>query len=464
MKIYSIVFITLALSGCGTWLKSDYQRPMLSIPAVWRIQDTGAGYINNTTHWWDNFQDPQLSRVLIQVLETNNDLALAGIQLKQARIAAGLSNTNLTPNVSVEGAASNSKTLKDHSASTESYSTSLGLSYELDLWGKLAQEREESAWRVKASEQDKQATALLLIGTTAQLYWQIAKLNQQIDNQQQSLDIANETLGLVHSRYLAGDVGQQDLLQAQQTLLDRQNQYHSLVQQREESRNAITLLFNRSPEQRPSELRTLNINQTVPIAARLPLDVISQRPDVRAAEWNLRAALAGSDVEKLRFYPSLSLNASLGAGSSIFQQWFNSPVRTLGTAVTLPFVQWNRVQLTIEKSKLDVQRAAIEFRSKVYSALSDVDNAMTQRLTYQQQKQNQRQNLKLSQQRLSLAKSQYESGSVSFQTLLDAQDALFAGESNLAEIQYNYLNSTMKLWLALGGGINNVDYFYKDIQ
>jgi outer membrane protein TolC len=185
----------------------------------------------------------------------------------------------------------------------------------------------------------------------------------------------------------------------------------------------------------------------------LPVEVIARRPDVKAAEGRLRAALAGSDVERLSFYPSLSLAASLGSASSIFSQWFSNPVRTLGANAALPFVQWNTVQLTIEKSDLDVKQAAIVFRSQVYNALADVDNAMSQRLSYQQQKINQQQNLQLSQQRLVLARSQYQAGAVSFQSLLDAEDDLLTIETNLSDLQYNYLNATMKLWLALGGGV-----------
>ncbi|WP_337261271.1 MULTISPECIES: TolC family protein [unclassified Serratia (in: enterobacteria)] len=452
-KISLAITISLLLTGCGSLVKSDYQQPMLSVPKQWRVQDTGSGFLKQTDHWWDNFNDPQLSMLIGRVLTSNNDLAIAGLQLRQARLAAGLTNTNLTPNVAVNGGASNTKNLRENREPVEAYSASVGLSYELDLWGKLARAREQAEWLVKASEQDRQNTALTLIGTTAQLYWQIANVNQQIVHQQAGLEIGKQTLEIVQSRYAAGSAGQIELLQAQQSLLDRQNQYQNLLQQREAARNAMAILFNRSPNDRQPERASLDVTQNVPIAQTLPLDVISRRPDVQAAEARLRATLAGSDVERLSFYPTLSLSATLGAGSAIFQQWFSNPYRTLGTNAALPFVQWNTVQLTIEKSDLDVQQAAITFRSKVYNALSDVDNAMTQRLSYQQQRANQQQNLQLAEQRWALAKSQYEAGAISFQALLDAEDALLNSKINLSQLQYNYLNATMTLWLALGGGV-----------
>ncbi|AHG19281.1 RND transporter [Chania multitudinisentens RB-25] len=456
-KLSLVMAVSLLLSGCGSLVKSDYQQPMVSVPEQWRVQepaqDTGAGFLHQTEHWWDHFNDPQLSTLISRALTSNNDLAIAGLQLKQARLAAGLANTNLTPNVAVSGSASNNKNLRRNTEPQESYSTLLDLSYELDLWGKLARAREQAGWQAEATAQDRQNTALTLIGDTAQYYWQIANLNQQITQQKAGLEIGRKTLEMVQARYAAGAAGQIDLLQAQQSLLERENQYRNLQQQREQARNALAILFNSSPTDRQPERTALDMTQNVPIAQTLPLEVIARRPDVQGAEARLRAALAGSDVERLSFYPTLSLSASLGAASEVFQQWFSNPYRTLGTSVALPFVQWNTVQLTIEKSELDVQQAAITFRSKVYNALSDVDNAMTQRLSYQQQRKNQQQNLQLSQQRWALAKNQYEAGAVSFQTLLDAEDALLTSEITLSELQYNYLNATMKLWLALGGGV-----------
>lgn len=452
VKSIIFLFIIQLLTGCGSILKSNYQQPMLLVPSEWKIKDSGIGYLHHSDHWWDNFNDPQLSESINNMLVSNNDLAIAGLTLQKARLTARLTNTNLTPDISLTGVGNNTQSLNENTLPRENYSSSLGLSYELDLWGKLARSREQATWLANATEQDRQETVLSLIGTTANLYWQIAKLNQQLCYQQAALDISQDTLKILQSRYIAGDASEIELLQGQQSLLERQNQYQNIVQQREVARNSMGLLLNRSPNYPQAERQLLDLQQQVSIDQSSPLQVIAQRPDVQAAEWRLRAALAGSDVAKLNFYPTLSLGASLDAGSTVFSQWFSNPSRTLNASGMLPFLQWNTVQLTIDQSKIDVQLAAINFRHKVYSALKDVDDAMMQRLSYQLQKQNQWQNLQLNQRRLNLTKNQYQAGSVSFQTLLDAQDTLLTNEINLSELQYNYLNATMKLWLALGGG------------
>ena len=338
-----------------------------------------------TENGW-RFNDPRLSRVIEQVLESNNDLAAAAITLQQARVAAGLTRTNVTPDVRASGSISNSKTVRQGTPAQESYSGGIAIAWELDLWGKLARTREQSEWQARASEQDYHATVLSTIGTTAQLYWRIALYNQQIRNQRDGLTISEQTVQQVASWFNAGKVGQLDVLQAQQALLERKNQLRTLVQQRQNTRNALALLLNRPAEQHADESIALDVHQQVPISRTTPLRAIAQRPDIQAAESRLRAALAGYDAARLQFYPALSLDASLNAGSQVFSQWFRDPILTTGAALALPFIQWNTRQLTVEQADLATKLAAVAFRSTAYTALAEVDEAMENRLSADEQR------------------------------------------------------------------------------
>lgn len=447
MKRFLLLPVLLLLAGCSSLTRSDYQRPLLSLPTQWQpATDTVSEY------GWQRFGDPRLARVIEQVLESNNDLAAAAITVQQARVAAGLTDTNMTPDVAVSGSASNSKNVRRGTSSQESYSSSITIAWELDLWGKLARAREQSAWEAVASEQDYHATVLTTMGTTAQLYWRIALYNQQIRNQRDGLAISRQTVQQVQSWFNAGKVGQLDVLQSQQALLERENQWRTLIQQRQNTRNALALLLNRPAEQHADEAPALDVNQQVPIAQKTPLRVIAQRPDIQAAESRLRAALAGYDASRLQFYPALSLDASLNAGSQIFSQWFSDLIRSIGGALTLPFIQWNTQQLTVKQADLAVKQAAITFRSTAYAALAEVDEAMENRLSADEQRARLHQSLALSQRRLTLTESRYRAGAVDFQTLLDAQDDLLTLENSLAQTQYDYLYATLQLWLAQGGG------------
>ena len=447
MKRLLVLLALLLLAGCGSLTRSDYQRPLLSLPTQW-----GPATDTVSEYGWQRFGDPRLSRVIEQVLESNNDLAAAAITVQQARVAAGLTDTNMTPDVAVSGSASNSKNTRRGTSAQENYSSGITIGWELDLWGKLARAREQSEWEAVASEQDYHATVLTTMGTTAQLYWRIALYNQQIRNQRDGLAISQQTVQQVTSWFNAGKVGQLDVLQAQQALLERENQWRTLVQQRQNTRNALALLLNRPAEQHADESPALDANQQVPIEQKTPLRVIAQRPDIQAAESRLRAALAGYDASRLQFYPALSLDASLNAGSQIFSQWFSDPIRTIGGTLALPFIQWNTQQLTVKQADLAVKQAAIAFRSTAYAALAEVDEAMENRLSADEQRARLHQSLILSQRRLTLTESRYRAGAVDFQTLLNAQDDLLTLENALAQTQYDYLYATLQLWLAQGGG------------
>ncbi|KNC95635.1 TolC family protein [Trabulsiella odontotermitis] len=451
MKITYFLPALMLLTSCGHVTRSDYQRPLLSLPTQWQPA-SGVETTHAVKNWWQRFDDPRLSRVIEQVLASNNDLAAAAITLQQARIAAGLTRTNLTPDVAVSGSASNSKNLRRNPTVQETYSSGITIGYELDLWGKLARTREQSEWEAVASEQDYDATLLSTIGTTAQLYWSIALNNQQIRNQLAGIAISEQTVQQVDSWYRAGKVGQLDLLQAQQSLLSRQNQLRALQQQRDNARNALALLLNRPAEQHADETTILDARQRVPVLQKTPLNVIARRPDIQAAESRLRAALAGYDASRLSFYPTLSLDAALNAGSQIFSQWFSDPIRTVGGSLALPFIQWNTMTLTVKQADLQVKQAAIAFRSTAYAALAEVDNAMEKRLSAEEQRARLQASLALSQQRLWLTESRYRAGAVDFQTLLDAQDDVLTLENSLAQTQYDYLYATLQLWLAQGGG------------
>ncbi|MEE4411012.1 MULTISPECIES: efflux transporter outer membrane subunit [unclassified Serratia (in: enterobacteria)] len=444
-----LALVMLLNGGCGQRSSGTVAQSQITLPQQWRVDDNGAGAVRGEATWWDNFNDPQLSALIGSVLASNQDLALAGLQLRMALLDAGLVSGNLTPDVTASLSGSNSKTLRN-TLRQESYRGTLSLSYELDLWGKLARAREQAEWLANASELDRQNTALVLIGTSARLYWQIANLNRQNSNQQAALTIAQGTLQLVKARHAAGDIGQFELLQAGQRVLERGNQLIDLRRQREEARNSLALLFGQSPLMRRWERQSLAI-ESVAIVQRQPVAVIAQRPDVQAAERRLRAALAGAELARLSFYPALSLSAALDAGSQVFRQWFSDPTGTVGGVLTLPFIEWRKMRLTSEKALLQAQQAEIQFRDAAYRALADVDNAMEQRLDAQRQIGNQQKLLAMSRQGVLLAQHQYRSGAVSLQTLLDAQDALLSGENALSELQYRYLNATMQLWLALGG-------------
>lgn len=454
MKISILAAAVLAggvLSGCGSALQTQYHTPAASLPAQWSgSADATALAATTSTPWWHAFNDPQLDALIERALSSNNDLAAAGWKVRQARLQAGLTDTNLTPTVSVGANGSLAKPLNG-GASTRTYGVTGSLSYEIDLWGKLARQRDVSQWEATATELDRQNTALSLVGTTADLYWQLAYLNQRIASTEQSIAYAERTLALVKTQHAAGASSGLDEVQSAQSLATQRAGLATLVQQREEARNALAILFDQAPENRSAELPQLPIGSLPDVPAGVPADVLARRPDLQAAEARLRESLANVDYTRASFYPAFTLTGSVGTSSTSLANVLRDPVGTLGAGLTLPFVQWNTTQLTIKVSQAQYEQAVVTFRQTLYSALADVENALSARTQYLQEQQQRQLAFDYAVRAEKLSETRYRVGQTSVKDWLDQQEARRTADLALAENRYNQLLNLMKLYQAVGG-------------
>jgi NodT family efflux transporter outer membrane factor (OMF) lipoprotein len=452
--IRSAVIIFLAtcsiLCSCSLLPRSDYHRPNVQLPGCWQGQAVTGSAIAAREKWWKNFNDPILDELIDRALRTNNDLAAATIKVQRARLQSGLADTNLTPTVSISAAGSISRDLKN-STESQAHSVTGSLSYELDLWGKLAATRDASRWEAQASEVDRQNTALSLIGTTAAAYWQVAYANQRIALSEASIAYAEKTLELVKSKYRAGAVSGLDMVQARQTLASQKATLTQLLQQRTEARNALAILFDQAPQNSLPEQRQLPDGPLPTIEPDLPVSVLSRRPDLRAAEWRLREYLANVDVSRASFYPSFTLTGSLGGSSTSLKEVLQNPVATLGAGLVLPFVQWNTMQLTIKVAQTNYEEAVVNFRQTLYKALRDVENALSAHTQYQAESVYLENALALARQTEQLAQIRYRAGATGVQVWLDAQETRRTAETTLAANRLNRLKNVMTLYQALGG-------------
>ncbi|GLI38162.1 efflux transporter outer membrane subunit [Geobacter hydrogenophilus] len=441
----------LLLAGCNGLLpRSQYTRPDVTLPQQW--QETG---ITGTTvaareQWWRDFNDPALSELIERALKTNNDLAAAAIRVRRAQLSARLTGTNLTPSVSVGATSSITRDLKNH-VNTKTSGVTGTASYELDLWGKLSSARDTSRWEAEATESDRQSTALSLIGTVATNYWQIAYLNERIATVEASIAYAEKIWDLTEVKYRAGAVSALDQTQARQTVAAQKAQLTELLQQRTEARNALAILFDQAPENSVPERQRLPDGSLPTVAAGLPASLLGQRPDLRAAEQRLRKYLASIDTTRASYYPSFTLTGTLGTSSTSLLDLLRNPYAALGAGVTLPFIQWNTMKLNEEISKTEYEEAVVTFRQSLYSALSDVENALSARTRTEEEVMQLEESLALAKKAEELAEIRYRAGSTALQPWLDAQESRRDAERALAAVRLNRLRNCMALYQAIGG-------------
>jgi NodT family efflux transporter outer membrane factor (OMF) lipoprotein len=452
------------LAGC-TALHTPYQAVPVTTPATWQNQPVqGAGDVNAILRdrWWRNFNDAQLNQLIELALARNNDLAAAAILVRRAQLQAGLATTN--PTVSLSLNTTNSRNLGGSSSSipdfpgapTSSRSQSLNarVAYEVDLWGKLASQRDAAAWEALATAEDRDSAALSLIGTTANLYWKIANLQQRIALSEQSIAYVARILELVRVQYDAGAVSSLEVLEAERSLASQQASHTQLLQELVETRTAMAILFDGPPETGSNEHYRLAVDTLPAVDAGLPSELLARRPDLRAAELRLRKTLSSADAARTAYYPSFSLTGTLGSGSSTLQNLLQNPVATLTTGLTFPFLQWNQMQLNIAVSKVDYEKATVDFRQTFYKALGDVEIALSARSQFQAQGIKLDQSLAAAKRIERLYQERYRAGSVALKIWLDAQETLRSAEIAVADNNLNLLNSQVKLYQALGGDMH----------
>jgi len=187
------------------------------------------------------------------------------------------------------------------------------------------------------------------------------------------------------------------------------------------------------------------------IAAGLPADILSRRPDLKAAELRLRESLATKDATTASYYPSISLTGNLGSSSTSLTQLLKNPALTLGASLSLPFLQYNDMKRDLAISQLDYEKAIVQYRQTLYQAFADVENALSARTEISQQVQLQQRNLELAEKVERLTQVRYRYGAVALKTLLDQQETTRTARLTLVNTKQSQYNAYVTLMQALGG-------------
>lgn len=451
-KLSLILMMSISFVGCSAIVKTPYQSPAVEIPTQFQTTQKGLSIDEFSDQWWTLFKDQNLNQLVDDVIARNSDLAVAGIALKQARLQAKLTESQQGLRVGANASTGHNIDLSSGNDSSRGVSLNGNVSYELDLFGKLANQTDAARWEALATAQDYQATAQSLIATTCNLYWQLGYLNERSTVLNANLDTSKKLLQLVEIQYKAGAVSGLELTQAQQAVQSQLATLSQLRQQLLETRTAIAVLLHQPVQQLAiTEPKKLPQTQLPQIDAGLPADLLARRPDLNAAELRLRKALSNKDATKASYYPSISLTSAVGTSSTSLTQLLQNPALSLGANLSLPFLQYNDMKRNLEISDLEYESTILNYRKTLYQAFADVENALSNRVELNQQIEHQRKNLALSQKSAQLNEVRYRNGAIALKNVLDAQENVRNTQIALTQMQYNQYNAYVTLIQALGG-------------
>ena len=461
-----LAILLLSVMG-GCQMGPDYSRPDLELPSEFRrsmpVPQAPETEIDLAVRSWQEvYQDPHLQHLIATGLTENLDLALAQSRLNQARLAMAVSRSPLFPqlDLGLESERERDSLLTNSSAGPETTSNlELGLSWEIDLWGKVRRTIEASEARWLATVEERQALRVSLIGQIASVYFELLDIDNRLAISESTVASREEGVHFERLRKDQGVVSELEVQQAEVELASAKARLPLLKRNRLLKENQLSILLGRAPG---SIDRDRNLGgQFVPdhIPAGLPSTLLQRRPDIRKAEQELIAANAAIGIAEAALYPSLSLTGMYGRESESLRHLLTSGggAWTMGFDAVLPVFTAGRNRAELALAREQCEQARIHYRQVVLQALQEVSNALESFARTQEDLEAQENLVSATREYVRLGRLQYYNGVLSYLDLLDAQRSLFNAELALSESKRDRLLVLVQLYKALGGGWSQQD-------
>jgi multidrug efflux system outer membrane protein len=451
----------LLLASC--MVGPNFQLPGASGGTKWK-QSPSTAATSLPDNWWRLFNDRELTRLVDRALTANNDLAAAGARVETSRALVGLDRAKLFPTLDLTGSAGINRSSSDALGANlppgasvpleqQRYRSTFDLAYDPDLWGRNKRAIEASSAQAAAAEALLDSQRLGIATEVARQYFLLRGLDAQAAVLKSTIKSRQDGLDIQKSRTAAGlDDG--IATSRARTELELAHNDLSLVQrQRGSAEHALAVLCGTTPS--GFSIGEHKTESTLPdIRPGLPAQVLSRRPDVRAAVQNLRAACAEIGIAEAAFYPNFSLTASGGFESidvARFLDWENR-VLSLGAGIAAPIFKGGANKANYQAARSRYDEALAAYRQSLLIALQEVEDALVDLKGLAQSRTSLEGALKSSMETKSLSQERYDKGLTSYFEVVDAERGVLQIQLSLSRLHADQRITLAALAKALGGG------------
>jgi NodT family efflux transporter outer membrane factor (OMF) lipoprotein len=458
-KLALSIALALALTTTGCALQSKVPALLQSdILAGFLMQPDAVDIAWPQSDWWQNFQSSELSALIAQVQAGNLSLASNQRNLQSAQLTLRDAGFNLLPRVNVGvgvGAGYQQARVNNQStsASTNSpFELAATLSY-TDLLAKPAIYTQSVASYDSREAAIADAT-LNTLGTSASTYFQLLLIRDKLEAARQNVANAQAISNIVDARVDAGVAVPLEALQQQIALQREQANLRSLQQSDFAARASLALLSGQSVQGFEVTTQSLVAIRVPQIAPGLPSELLQRRPDLVQAEAELRSAVAGMDIARSDYFPSISLTGNVSASSSSLSELIQSPDLFInaGTSVLQTLLDTGQRSRNLERNQLTVENGLASYRQSVLFAFNEIDVLLGAMRLQQEQVAVGLSNLGAAEEAFRIAQVRYEEGVLDFQTVLISQNTLYSTRNAYLDAILLQLNTAVNLFVALGGG------------
>ncbi|PWV46187.1 efflux transporter outer membrane subunit [Chitinophaga sp. S165] len=461
-------FIVAGFAACR--VGRNYERPVVALPAQYSdtavAGNTAADSSIATIEWKQFFADTTLQGLIGRALSGNYDLQLALKRIETAQAYLKQAKLGWLPAVDLQATASTSIPSKNSLNGTslnvflgtshiEDYTVSAGLSWEIDVWGKIRRRKEAALASYLETYEGMHAVQTGLVADIANSYYNLLMLDAQLEIARSNVALSDTIVQMIRLQKAAGEATE---LGVQQAIAQRQTAA-LLIPQLEQAKaieqNTLRILAGELPG-------TIVYNTTLtgtPLRELLPTGVpaalISNRPDVKAQEMALVAANAQVGVAQASMYPSLNITASGGVNAFKASDWFTLPASLFGTVaggIAQPLFQRGQLKANLEVAKVQREEAVIRFRQIALDAIGEVSNSLVKLDKLKAQQQIASDQVSTLQLAVIQARMLFRSGMANYLEVVTAQGRSLEASLTQADITRQQLSASVELYRSLGGG------------
>ncbi|MEM7100502.1 MAG: efflux transporter outer membrane subunit [Pseudomonadota bacterium] len=453
MKLVSCLILCYLLIGCTSFAKkpdlTSLTKPSLpNLPPTWQTVQSNIGAVD--VGWLDRLGDELLKDLVREALVHNRDLQAASASVDRARALAGQAKSALLPSLNYSLAGAEGGRVRD--SSTDSYSSGLSLSWELDVWGRVRASRNAANYSAASAQADYVFSQYSFAAAVAQSYFLVIESKMQEEVAQKSLSALTETTRIVRSQREVGAADAYDeYLAAANMAAGEANLLQTQVAKRF-ARRALEILLGRYPDDRLNTVNQLPAVPPIP-SAGLPSELLERRPDIIAAELTVASAFSDVGAAKAARLPTFSLTGSLDITTSRASDVLDTDAGTwsLASALLGPLFDAGLRRSQVEAADAVQRQAIANYAQIALTAFQEVENSLDQNLVIAQRVSALARSADAQNKAFNLAQLRYEEGETNLLDVLTIQSNTLSADSNLVTARRQQLDEWVNLNLALGG-------------
>lgn len=445
-----LISVVCLLAGCGIY--KPYSRPVVDVDNLYRDTTAVDSTSSGTLSWKELFTDTRLQELIIQGLEQNTDLRIARLKVEEAE--AVLMNARISYLPAVSANASGTISRFDGKELPKTYNSGFSAAWELDIFGKVTNARKGAKAALEGSRAYAQAVQTKLVATIAGSYYTLAMLDRQLQISLSTRKNWERTITVLEALKRAGQTNDVAVLQAKASLMALESTILSIQENITETENSLSTLL---------AMPCRGIRRSMPVkddfpkkfAIGVPLHLLSNRPDVRQAEYNLMQSFYATNAARAAFYPNITLSGNAGWTNSGGELLLN-PGKWLLSALgslTQPLFSKGTNIANLKIAKARQEEALLSFQQAILDAGKEVNDALAQWQTANSRIETNTEQVET----LTLAVHKTEllmkHSSVNYLEVLTAQQSLLDAEQALVERQFDRIQDIINLYHALGGGV-----------